>query len=109
MRSLFCVLFLSPYLLLNCEGAHVANIYRSYANKMFGGNQGCITTTDVSSANSAEGKTFLFVVSQSLIMIDLKLLDSSAAFLLIADSAQTEYSTTFQCPSVRPFSHFSHV
>ena len=58
MRSVLCVLFLSPCLLLNCDGASVANIYRSYANKMFGGNQGCITTTDVSSAYSAEGKHF---------------------------------------------------
>ena len=62
MRSVLCVLFLSPYLLLNCEGAHVANIYRSYANKMFGGNQGCITTTDVSSAYSAEGKHFYLYI-----------------------------------------------
>ena len=35
-------------------------------------------------------------------------------YLLIADSAQTEYCTTFHCPSVCPFvtgvtSHISHI
>merc|ERR1711953_438599 len=55
MRSVLCVLLFSPCLLLNCDGASVENIYRSYANKMFGGNPSCITITDVSSAYSAEG------------------------------------------------------
>ena len=58
MRSVLCVLLFSPCLLLNCDGASVENIYRSYANKMFGGNPSCITITDVSSAYSAEGKHF---------------------------------------------------
>merc|ERR1711963_852297 len=88
MRSVLCVLFFSPCLLLNYDGAAVANIYRSYANKMFGGTSSCITTTDVSSAYSAEG---VATACSNLCTVD----STCGAFWLEASSP------TFTCKTVR--------